>query len=172
MRCTLMLFLMLVIQTSPAVAQAALPDSQMAQTLLTEIRALRLDLRNTAATVQRVQTVMYRLQAQAALMDKAEQRLDQAREQCKLAQDQQKFTATQIEQVRKQNANNAADQKAAEQMISQFQAAMETWAGQAQQCQVEQVDAETQFRAEQAKMTALEDQLAQLDQVLAAIDRK
>jgi chromosome segregation ATPase len=172
MRCPLMLFLMLVIQTGPAAAQAVSPDSQMEQTLLSEIRALRLDLRNTAATIQRVQIVMYRLQAQAALVDKAEQRLDQARGQCKLAQDQQKFTATQIEQVRKQNANNAADQKAAEQMISQLQAAMETWVGQAQQCQVEQVDAETQFRAEQAKMTALEDQLVQLDQVLAGHDRK
>jgi predicted secreted protein len=115
---------------------------------------------------------MYRLQAQAALVDKAEQRLHQARGQCKLAQDQQKFTATQIEQVRKQNANNGADQKAAEQMISQFQAAMETWAGQGQQCQVEQIDAETQFRAEQAKMNALEDQLVQLDQGLAGHDRK
>jgi hypothetical protein len=167
-----MLFLMLVFKTSPAVAQAVSPDSQMAQTLLMEIRALRLDLRDTAAIIQRVQLVMYRLQAQAALVDKAEQRLDQARGQCKLAQDQQKFTATQIEQVRKQNANNGADQKAAEQMISQFQAAMETWAGQGQQCQVEQIDAETQFRAEQAKMNALEDQLVQLDQGLAGHDRK
>ena len=172
MRCTLMLFLMLVIRTSPAVAQASPPDSQMAQTLITEIRALRLDLQNTAATIQRVQIVMYRLQAQAALVDKAEQRLDQSRGQCKLAQDQQKLTATQIEQLRKQNANNAADQKAVEQAISQLQAGMETWAGQAQQCQIDQVDAETQFRAEQAKMTALEDQLVQLDRVLAGYERK
>jgi hypothetical protein len=166
-----MLYLMLVFKTGPAVAQAVSPDSQMAQTLLTEIRALRLDLRDTAATMQRVQIVMYRLQAQAALVDKAEQRLDQARGQCKQAQEQQKFTATQIEQVRKQNAN-AADQRAAEQIISQLQAAMETGAGQAQQCQVEQIDAEIQFRTEQAKMSALEDQLVQLDQVLAGHDRK
>ena len=139
----------------------------MAQTLLTEIRTLRQDLRNTAATIQRVQILMYRIQVQAALADKAEQRLELARNQCKAAQDQQKSVSAEIEQLRKQNANNAAGEKVTETAISQLQAQMETWTGQAQQCQVEQIDAETHFRAEQAKMTALEEQLTQLDRVLA-----
>lgn len=170
MRCTLLLFLMLVIETDPAVAQPS-PDSQMTQTLLTEISGLRLDLRNTAATIQRVQIVLYRLQAQASLVDRAEQRLEQARSQCKQAQEQQEFAAARIEEAKKQNGNNAVDQRLVDGMVSQLQKTMETWAGQAQQCQAEQVDAEAQFRTEQAKMTALDDQLAQLDQVLAGHER-
>jgi hypothetical protein len=64
------------------------------------------------------------------------------------------------------------EQKAIEQMIFQFQATMEMWATQAQQCQGEQADAEAQFRLEQAKMGELENQLEQLDQVLAGHGRK
>jgi hypothetical protein len=46
------------------------------------------------------------------------------------------------------------------------------WAGQAQQCQGEQADAEAQFRLEQAKMSELENQLEQLDRVLAGEGKK
>jgi hypothetical protein len=167
MRCILILSLVLITKTTPVLAQAAPSESPLSQAVLTEIRALRQDLRNAAAATQRVEILMFRVQMQAALADKAEQRLEVARSQCKAAQDQEKFVGTQIEQLRKQNANDAVDQKRTETMISQLQAQVETWSGQAQQCQVEQIDAETQFRAEQAKSIALEDQLTQLDRVLA-----
>ena len=49
----LMLFLTLFIPSAPAVAQVILSDSKMAEAMLTEIRALRQDLENTAATIQR-----------------------------------------------------------------------------------------------------------------------
>jgi hypothetical protein len=41
-----------------------------------------------------------------------------------------------------------------------------------QQCRVEQADAEAQFRTEQAKMDDLQNQLDNLDKVLAAQGRK
>jgi hypothetical protein len=126
MRCILMLTLVLITKTAPALAQAAPAESPLSQAVLTEIRTLRQDLRDAAATTQRVEILMFRLQMQAALADKAEQRLELARNQCKAAQDQQKFVGTQIEQLRKQNASDAADQKRTETMISQFQAQMET----------------------------------------------
>lgn len=110
MRCILILSLVLITKTTPALAQAAPAESPLSQAVLTEIRTLRQDLRNAAATTQRVEILMFRLQMQAALADKAEQRLELARNQCKAAQDQQKFVGTQIEQLRKQNANDAADQ--------------------------------------------------------------
>jgi chromosome segregation ATPase len=127
MRCTWML-LALIVKAAPAAAQAPSPDSQIAQTAIAEIRQLRQDLRNTAATIQRAQILIFCLQSQAAILDKTAQRLDQARENCKQAQ--------------------------------------------AQQCQVEQTDAEDQFRAEQAKMNQLSDQLDQFDQVLAGFGSK
>jgi hypothetical protein len=70
--------------------------------MLTEIRQLRHDLQTTAATIQRVQIVMYRLQAEAALMDRATQRLDQARAGCSQGQMQRKRLAAQIEQAETQ----------------------------------------------------------------------
>jgi chromosome segregation ATPase len=144
------------------------PD-QVTDSLLAEIRALRLDLRDTAAAIQRVQIVMYRLQAQWSAVEKATGRLDMARGQCKAAQDQQKFTAVRIEEMKKQSGGEL---KNAEQMISQLQSAMEMAAVQAQECQGEQADAEAQFRLEQAKMSELENQLERLDQVLAGVGRK
>ncbi|HVO98052.1 MAG TPA: hypothetical protein VMT15_08290 [Bryobacteraceae bacterium] len=148
-----------------------MPD-QAADSLIAEIRALRLDLRDTAAAIQRVQIVMYRLQAQWAFVEKATGRLDMARTQCKQAEDGQKIAAFQIEKLKKQSLQNGGDQKNIEQMITQFQATMEIAANQAQQCLGEQADAEAQFRLEQAKMSDLENQLEQMDRVLAGIGRK
>jgi chromosome segregation ATPase len=166
MHYTLMLFLTL------AGDHDALPDSQMAQTVLTEIRALRLDLRNTAATIQRVQIVMYRFQAQAANLERATGRLDVARGQCKQAEEQQKAAAVQIEEMKKQSGQNGDEQKNIQQIILQLRANTEIWVTQAQTCQGEQADAEAQFRVEQAKMSELENQLEQLDRVLADQGRK
>jgi chromosome segregation ATPase len=163
MRYTLFFFLMLAIKTAPA----ADTDS-----LISEIRALRFDLQNTAATIQRVQIVMYRLQAQGASVERATGRLDMARGQCKQAQEQQKMVGAQIEQFKKQSPQSGVEQKNVEQVISQFQATMEVWVSQAQQCQGEQAEAEAQFRMEQAKMSELENQLEQLDQILAGRGRK
>ena len=174
MRCTLMLFLALAATTAPAAAQAAPPDSQVTQAVLAQIRELREDLRNAAATIQRVQIVMFRLQVQAAVADKAAQRLDQARNLCKQAQEQQKSVAIQIEQTeaRRRNSQKESDQRAAEQLISQLQSYLETFAGGTERCQVEQIEAETQSRAEQSKMNELQEQLDQLDQVLAGQSKR
>jgi chromosome segregation ATPase len=147
------------------------PD-QVADSLLAEIRALRLDLWDTAAAIQRVQIVMYRLQAQWAAVEKATGRLDMARGQCRAAEDGQKRTAAQIEQMKKMKGQSGVEQKNIEEALVNLQAAMEMSATQAQECQGEQADAESQFRVEQAKMSELESQLERLDQVLAAAGRK
>jgi hypothetical protein len=169
-----MLVSTLLLQTAAAVAQTASPDSQMTQTMLAEIRQLRQDLQATAVTIQRVQIVMYRLQAQSALVDRATQRLDQARAGCRQAQNQQKMFADQIElaEARRRNSKDPSDQKAAEEMLSSLKSSAEMSTSEEQQCQVEQIDAENQFRTEQAKMSELQDQLDQLDQTLAGHGRK
>jgi hypothetical protein len=174
MRCTLMLILTLVFKSAIAIAQPVSSDSQVTQPMLTEIRELRQDLRNIAATIQRVQIVMYRLQAQAALVDKASQRLEQARSECKQAQAQQKLVASEIEkaEARKRTSQNTFDEKVAEQLIANLQSSLEMSMAQAQQCQPEEVNAESQFQGEQAKMNELQNQLDQLDQILAIHGRK
>ena len=173
MRLKLICFAVLLLRTSGA-AQSASADSQMTQAMLAEVHQLRQDLQSAAATIQRVQIAMYRLQAQAALLDRATQRLEQARAGCTGTQWQRKTVITEIEQAeaRKRNSHSSSDQSAAEVQLSQLKSSLEQLASQEQQCQIEQADAETQFQAEQAKMNDLQDQLDKLDKGLAGYGRK
>ncbi len=159
---------------APAWAQTASPDSSLTQALLTEISLLRQDLQTIAVTIQRVQIVMYRLQAETNLMARATQRLDEARTKCSQAQVQRKNIANQIElaEATARNAQNPAERKDAEQMIPRFKSAVEMFTNEEQQCQAREADAETQSRAEQAKLTDLQDQLDKLDKVLAGYTGK
>src|SRR5438067_2546285 len=80
-------------------AQSTPLDPQTMQTLLVEVRQLRQDLQTAAATIQRVQIVMYRLQNQISQLDRASQRLDEARGRCKQAQMQKMMITTRTEQA-------------------------------------------------------------------------
>jgi hypothetical protein len=162
-------FVTLLLSTTAVAAQTPSSDSQMTQAMLMEIRQLRQDLQATGATIQRVAIVMYRLQAQTALLDRATGRLDYARDACDRAREQRKMTATLIEraEARRRSSQNPSDQRAEEDNLAQLKSQSERWAGKELQCQVEQADAETQFRAEQAKMNDLQDQLEKLDKLLA-----
>jgi hypothetical protein len=165
----------LVLFAAPGLAQTASPDSQLTQALLTEIRLLRQDLQTAAVTIQRVQIVMYRLQAQTTLMARATQRLDDARSKSSQAQVQRKNMATQVQQTedRQPNIQNPTERKDVEQqLLPRLKANLEMWTNEEQQCQVREADAETQFRLEQAKLSELQDQLDKLDKVLAGYTGK
>lgn len=168
----LTLFTVLFLAAPAALADPS--DTQIAQALLTEIRQLRQDLQATAATVQRVQIVMYRLQAQAVQVEHATQRLDNARAQCTQAQRMQKTLAAQIENAEKQEreAENPVERKNAERVLSILRSSAQESVDQEQHCQGEQADADSQFRAEQARRSDLQDQLERLDTLLAAYGKK
>jgi chromosome segregation ATPase len=165
-----MLFLTLFFNAAPVTAQPASPEAPIAQTVVAEIRQLRQDLRNIASTIQRVQIAMYRLQAQGTVVDKAAQRLDEARSQCSQNQSLQDSTAQEIEaaEATKRTDQGAAEQSATEKMLIPLRASLEMFAGQIQQCQAQQLEAETQFRAEQAKLNQFSEQSDQLDQLLVS----
>jgi len=135
---------------------------------------LRSDLQLTAATIQRVQIVMYRMQAQANALDRASQRFDQARAASNDAQSQQRMLAQQIEvwEGQRRAAQDAAQGKTAEQMLESLKAHTEALAAQEQERQAEQTEAETQLRAEQAKMNDLQEQLDKLDRLLSGFGAK
>ena len=158
-----------VLMAAAAAAQAPSPDSQATQTLLAEVRQLRQDLYAAATTIQRVQIVMYRLQAEGAELNRATQRLDEARGKCSQAQMQRKWLATQIQQTegRRRDSQNAAEQKAAEVMLVHLRSNEEALIGEEQQCRPEEIDVEAHLRAEQAKMNDLQDKLDKLDKALA-----
>jgi chromosome segregation ATPase len=155
----------------PVFAQNTSTDAQLTQALLTEIRQLRQDLQTTAATIQRIQIVMFRLQTQSAIMSRATQRLDEARNRCTNAQNQIKMMAGEIQrqQDRLRTTQNPAEQKQAEDTLSRFKSQVEMFTNDEQQCHAREADADTQYRSERAKMSELEDQLDKLDKVLAGV---
>jgi hypothetical protein len=157
----------------PVLAQNQSADAPLTQALLTEIRQLRQDLQTTAATIQRVQIVMYRLQAQSTLVSRATQRLDDARNRCTGAQNQQRNLAIQVQQMEEHLRGNIDpnDRKQTEDQLRRFKSTIEMFANDEQQCHAREADADSQFRAERVKLSELEDQLDKLDKVLAGAVR-
>jgi predicted nucleic acid-binding Zn-ribbon protein len=174
MRTSIPSLSLLLLAVPVAVAQPALTDAQLTQTLLSEIRQLRADLQSAAATIQRVQIVMYRLQSESSVLDRATQRFEQARGFCTQAEEQQRGLAQQIASAEEQarDASNPGKQQMFQNQLTQLKAAQDTFAREAQECQVERGAAETQLRIEQAKMSDLEGQLDRLDRILAGYTQK
>lgn len=160
--------------TTAAVAQTPSPDTQLTQVLINEIRQLRQDLQTTAVTIQRVQLVMFRVQAQAALATRATQRLDDARSRCSQMQFQRKMVTDDLDRTeqRVRAAQNPTEKKNAEDMLPRLKAQLDMSAMQEQQCQSSQAEAESQFRTEQAKLNDLQDQMDKLDKVLDGYGKK
>jgi hypothetical protein len=61
-----------------AIAQVPSADAQSLQSLLEEVRKLRQDLQFTAATVQRMQILLYRIRNQMEVVAQTRQRHDEA----------------------------------------------------------------------------------------------
>jgi len=157
-----------------ATAAYAQTDPQPLQALLNEVHQLRVDIQTTAITMQRVQIVLYRLQSQTTLTTRATSQLDNARSQLSFTQSQQKNMTSQIQQM-EDTLRNTADQnerKRIEQTIPQLKMQMERFANEEQRLQTMQIEAETQNRTEQAKLSDLQDQLDRLDKVLDGFTRK
>ena len=159
-----------------AVAGAESPatESQMTVAMLAELRQLRQDLQTATATIQRVQIVMFRLQAQGTLVESARQRLETAQSICSQAPLGRQMTAMQIErtEAQRRSAQNPAEQRQAEEMLAQLRSQMEFAAKREQECQAPQAEAETEFRNEEAKMNELQERLERLDKTLADYGRK
>ena len=160
--------------TSTALAQTGPPDTQLTQAMLAEIHQLRQDLQTAAATIQRVQIVMYRLQSQSALVSSATQRADEAHGLCAGMQQQQRFLTTQVEQIeaRLRNAQNPAEKQTAETQLDMFKSNLAGFTTEAQLCPAKEAEAETLRRTEQAKMNDLDAQLDKLDKVLSSLGGK
>jgi chromosome segregation ATPase len=155
-------------------AQTASPDTQALQALVTEIRQLRQDLQSTTIATQRVQIVLYRLQLQTALVTSAASRLDDARSSLGNAQSEMKrvsgFIPSLEEDVKR--AQDPAQRKVKEDNLAQVKANLERFTADEQRLQSREIDAETQYRAEQGKLADLQDQLDRLDKLLDSLSRK
>ncbi len=162
------------ITVATAAAQTASPDTQALQALVTEIRQLRQDLQATTIATQRVQIVLYRLQTQTALVTRAASRLDDLRSSLGNVQSEKKSLSLRVQQMDEtlKATQNPAERKIAEEWLANEKPNMERMAADEQRLQSREIDADTQLRAEQAKLTDLQDQLDRLDKLLDSFTRK
>ena len=157
-----------------ATAAFAQTGDQPLQALLNEVHQLRVDLQTTAVTMQRVQIVLYRLQSQTSLVTRTSSQLDQARSQLGFTQTQKKTMTAQVQQMEEsqRNSQDPAERKRLQDALTQMKNNLDRVTSEEQRFQSMQIDAETQWRAEQAKLADLQDQLDRLDKVLDSFTRK
>ena len=162
------------IAVTTAAAQTASPDTQALQALVTEIRQLRQDLQATTIATQRVQIVLYRLQTQTALVTRAASRLDDLRSSLGNVQSEKKSQSLRVQQMEEslKTTQNPAERKTVEDWLTNSKPNTERMAADEQRLQSREIDAETQLRAEQAKLADLQDQLDRLDKLLDSFTRK
>jgi valyl-tRNA synthetase len=157
-----------------AAAFAQTPDAQGLQALVNEIRQLRVDMQTTTLTTQRVQIVLYRLQSQTALVTRANSHLEELRSSLSNAQSDHKNASLRVQQLENtvHTLADNAERKHVEDALAGMKFEAERFAADEQRIQERMIDAETQYRTEQAKLAGLQDQLDRLDKVLDSLTRK
>lgn len=148
-------------------------DSALTQTLIGEIRALRQELETTNITAQRVQITLYRLQSQTAIVTTAQQRLDTAR--IRLTETQREHTRVTAQAKALEQATSGpidSNEKAAmQQELPHIKTLLETLATEEAVRQSAMVEAESQYRSEQARLADLQGLLDRLDRALDELAR-
>ena len=145
-----------------ALGQASSPDKTL-QALLSEVRALRQELRVSLNRAQNTQILLARLQIQEGVITRAADRLNQAREKLSDTQLHQKELA--LEQKRLEESSPSTDPQEQSDLldrINQIKADLEVTAHLSVEQQTAEMQAERQLRQEQDKLNALENQLDEL----------
>lgn len=147
-----------------AFAQGASSDPQTLQALLTEVRALRQDLRASLARVQSVQILLSRLQMQQGAVARASEHLEEARSKLAEIQVRQREVASELKRLEDALGaeGNLQQQKVLQERINRVKSDLEATGDTEQQRQATEIQAEQQLRAEQDKLSALETQLDEL----------
>ena len=160
------LLLAFLLISAPAFGQTSSSDSQTLQSILAELRQLRQQLAATTLTTQRIQIVLYRLQAQEAAVSRLSQRLDDARSELAQLQVEGKTLAADIkrqEEFVDRAETSPADRKALESVLPQSKARLEAVQTQEQQEQAKEAEIREQLRLEQAKLDSLQEDLSRLE---------
>ena len=154
--------------SASALGQASSADTQTLQALLSEIRALRQELRVSLNRAQNTQILLARLQIQEGVITRATDRLNQARQKLSDTQLHQKELG--LEQKRLEESSPATDPQEQSDLldrINHVKSDLELTAHLAHEQQTAEIQAEQQLRDEQDKLDALENQL---DELMANMD--
>jgi chromosome segregation ATPase len=165
MHRSMILILAFLLVAAPARSQTG-SDSQTLQALLVEIRQLRHDLRTTTVASQRVQILIYRVQAQESIVRRVQERVDDTRSKLAQIRSEQKKLAGAFKEIEDSlnNADNpATTRKEAEQTMARIKDRLEIQASNEQEVQAKLTESEDQLRVEQAKLGGLQDQVDRLE---------
>jgi DNA repair exonuclease SbcCD ATPase subunit len=170
MRRTLLCMSALLATSASAFGQAASSDTQTLQALLSEVRALRQELRAALNRTQSVQILLARFQVQEGVVAKASDRLNESRQKVFDTHVQQKELA--VEAKRLEDALNGADtsqqQADLQERIKHAKSELEVAGNIAQQQQTAEIQAEQQLRDEQDRLAAIETQLDELIRIMGS----
>jgi chromosome segregation ATPase len=144
-----------------AFGQAASPDSQTLQSLLTEVRELRQDLRISLARAESAQILLSRLQIQEVAVTRASQHLDEARSKLAEVQVVQKSEEAEIKHL-DEMPNSGESVERVQETINGAKADLEASTNVEQQRQATKAEAAQQLQTEQDKLNKLETQLDEL----------
>ncbi|MBV8206096.1 MAG: hypothetical protein JO041_04830 [Acidobacteria bacterium] len=120
---------------------------------------------------QRVQIVLYRLQAQEAAVSRAAQRPLDERAHLASAQDRTRSITAEIQMAedRASHTQNAAERKELDDELPRLRSRLEGFRKDEQNAEAGVSDAENALKREQQQLTSLQDFLDQLDKVLSGL---
>ena len=162
------LFLSLVSFAPFSPAQSPEPQTRTMEALLSEIRQLRQDLQAAAIATRKAQIVIYRLHVQAAVVERATDRLENAKGELAQLDTQKQSLIEQIKQLEemKDRPENEQRRKQFEDYLSNAKANLEALVPREQELQAKQIELEADLRTEQARWNRLQDQLDRLENSL------
>lgn len=162
-------FLSLALIAKIALGQTSQADSPNSQSLLTEVRQLRLVLQTTAIAGQRIQIALYRLQIQGQTLARLTQRYDDVRSKVADAEFARKRVAASVENMEnlQTQTEDARERKNRELDLSQQKKELEMWTSKEQQLRTIESEVLAQSQAEQAKLGELQETLDRMDKALA-----
>jgi hypothetical protein len=152
-----------------AFAQAAPSDAQALQAILSEVRALRQDLRISLNRTQTMQILLVRFQLQEGAIARASDRLNNARQKLLDTHVHQKELALEARRLEDalKSAENPQQQMDIQERVKHVKSDLEVAGNIEQQHQTTEIQAEQELRTEQDKLSALEALLDELIRSLA-----
>jgi chromosome segregation ATPase len=152
--------------TLAAFAQS--PDAVLTKTLIDEIHALRQNLEAATITSQRVQIVLFRLQAQTVLVNSAHQRWEATRTEVQKAQSLRNQLAADLQSTEEQlrNLQEPTRKTELERITAHFKQQIDAATTEESARRAAEAEAASQFRDEQARYAGLQATLDRLDKVL------
>ena len=147
-----------------AVAQTSQSDTQALQALLSEVRALRQELRGSLNRAQGMQILLARFQIQEGVITRASDHLNEARQKLLDTHLHQKELALELKRLEDSlnSAESPPQQADLQDRIKHVKSGIEFTGNIAQQQETAEIQAQQQLREEQEKLNALESQLDSL----------